>query len=176
MGFHVYATTNQRLPLKDLAAHAQRAEGMGYDGLNIPEAVHDGFVATSIALQATQRIRVATSVALAFPRSPMVVAIAAWDLAHLSGSRFELGLGSQVKGNVERRYSTKWTSPVPRMREYLGSLRAIFESFQTGAELDYRGEIYQFTRLQPFFRPDPLDDPYLPLCLGGVGPKMTKLA
>lgn len=176
MGFRVYATTSQRLPLEKLAAHARRAEALGYDGLNVPEAVHDGFLAAHIALQATSRLRVATSVALAFPRSPMVTAIAAWDLAQLSGSRFELGLGSQIKANIEGRYATPWTAPVPRMREYVGALRAIFEAFQNGTSLDFAGEQYRLTRLQPFFRPEPLETFRLPILLGGVGPRMTALA
>ena len=159
-----------------VAAHALRAEALGFDGLNIPEAVHDGFVGATLALAATTRIRVATSVAVAFPRSPMAVAIAAWDLAALSGSRFELGLGSQVRGNIEGRYATAWTSPVPRMREYVLALRQIFSAFQTGSDLSFSGESYRFDRLQPFFRPDPLDEFSLPIHLGGVGPKMTALA
>lgn len=176
MGFRVYATTSQRMPLERLAAHAQRAEALGYDGLNIPEAVHDGFLASQIALQATERLRVATSVALAFPRSPMVTAIAAWDLAQLSGSRFELGLGSQIRANIEGRYATPWTPPVPRMREYVGALRAIFDAFQNGSPLAFEGEQYRLTRLQPFFRPEPLEEFRLPILLGGVGPRMTALA
>jgi probable F420-dependent oxidoreductase len=176
MGFHVYCGTSQRIPLSQIGAHAQRAEALGYDGLNVPEAVHDGFLAASVALQATQRIHVATSVIVAFPRSPMTVAIAAWDLAELSGSRFELGLGSQVKGNIEGRYGTPWTPPVQRMRDYIGALRAIFDTFQDGTELAFESENYSFRRMQPFFRPEPLADPVLPICLGGVGPKMTALA
>lgn len=176
MGFRVYATTSQRLPLDKLAAHAQRAEALGYDGLNVPEAVHDGFLAAQIALQATSRLHVATSVALAFPRSPMVTAVAAWDLAQLSGSRFELGLGSQIKANIEGRYATRWTAPVPRMREYIGALRAIFDAFQNGGALDFAGQEYRLSRLQPFFRPEPLEVFRLPILLGGVGPRMTALA
>ena len=174
--FDVYATMDQRLRPRDVAEHARRAEGLGYDGLNVPEAVHDGLLMAQIALQATTRLRVATSVLVAFPRSPMAVAHAAWDLQALSGGRFELGLGSQVRGNIEKRYSTPWTPPVPRMREYVGSLRAIFDSFQNGTPLDFQGDHYRFTRLQPFFNPGPLEDPTIPIYLGGVGPAMTALA
>ena len=130
----------------------------------------------TLALAATKRIRVATSVALAFPRSPMTTAIAAWDLAALSGSRFELGLGSQIKANIEGRYSTAWVAPVPRMREYVQSLRAIFRAFQWDEPLAFSGEHYSFERLQPFFRPEPLADFSLPIHLGGVAPRMTELA
>ena len=176
MGFKIYATTSQRLSPAQIPAHARRAEALGYDGLNIPEAVHDGFVGAALALTATKRIRVATSVLVAFPRSPMMTAIAAWDLAALSGSRFELGLGSQIKANIEGRYATPWSPPVPRMREYVAGLRAIFRSFQFGEPLDFKGEHYRFDRLQPFFRPEPLAEFSLPIHLGGVAKRMTTLA
>lgn len=174
--FRVYAPTDQNLGPAEIEAHAQRAEAMGYDGLNIPEAVHDALLMSALALRATSRLKVATGVLVAFPRSPMVTAIASWDLQRLSGGRFELGLGTQVKGNIEGRYSTPWTAPVPRMREYVSSLRAIFTSFQEGVPLDFRGEHYSFTRLQPFFNPGPLEQPQIPISLGAVGPKMVALA
>ena len=97
----------------------------------MPDAVHDGLLLCHAALRATTRLHTATSVLVAFPRSPMLVAIAAWDLAAASGGRFELGLGTQVRGNIERRYSTPWTAPVARMREYVLALRAIWRAFQT---------------------------------------------
>jgi probable F420-dependent oxidoreductase len=127
-------------------------------------------------LSATRTLRVTTSVLVAFPRSPMTTAIAAWDLQSLSGGRFELGLGTQVRGNIVGRYSTTWDSPVSRMREYVESLRAIFHSFATGDALGYEGEHYAFTRLQPFFNPGPLECPSPPILLGAVGPDMTRMA
>lgn len=175
-GFRVYATMDQRMPLSRVAAHAGRAEALGYDGLCVPDAVHDGLSAATIALHATERLHVATSVLVAFPRSPMTVAIAAWDLQELSGGRFELGMGSQVRGNIVGRYSTAWTPPVPRMREYVGALRAIFECWRDGAELQFEGDHYRFTRMQPFFRPDPITHPHLPIYTGGIGPGMLTLA
>ena len=174
--FEVFATMDQRLSLSRVPAHATRAESLGCDGLCVPEAVHDGLLAAAAALRATARIRVGTAVLVAFPRSPMAVALAAWDLAEVSGGRFELGLGSQVRGNVEGRYGAAWTAPVPRMREYVGALRAIFASFQTGAPLRYEGEHYRLARLQPFFRPEPLAEPRIPILLGAIGPAMTSLA
>ncbi len=174
--FKVYATTPETMSPGEIAAHAQRAEAMGYDGLNVPDALHDGFLLSAMALNATEKIKVGTGVLVAFPRSPMMVAIAAWDLQRMSGGRFELGLGTQVKGNIEKRYSTPWTAPVPRMREYIGSLRAIFDSFQNGVRLNYIGENYQFTKLQPFFNPGPIEHPELPIFMGAVGPLMTALA
>jgi probable F420-dependent oxidoreductase len=167
---------DQRMPLSQVADHARRAEALGYDGLLVPEAVHDGLLAAGAALAATRRLRVATSVLVAFPRSPMAVAHAAWDLAEFSGGRFALGLGSQVRGNLTGRYSTAWAPPVPRMREYVGSLRAIFASWQHGTPLRFEGLHYRFTRMQPFFAPGKLDWPEIPILLGGIGPGMTALA
>ena len=174
--FEVYATTPETMSPGEIAAHAQRAEAMGYDGLNVPDAVHDGFLLSAMALNATKTLKVGTGVLVAFPRSPMTVAIAAWDLQRMSNGRFELGLGTQVKANIEKRYSTPWLAPVPRMREYIGSLRAIFDSFQNGTKLHYTGEHYQFTKLQPFFNPGPIEHPELPIFMGAVGPLMTALA
>lgn len=172
----VYAAMDQRMPLSEVAAHAQRAEALGYDGLNVPDAVHDGLLIAHEALRATTRLRVATSVLVVFPRSPMIVAVASWDLQSVSQGRFELGLGTQVRGNIVGRYSTPWTSPVPRMREYVQSLRAIFASFQEGVPLRFEGEHYQFTKMQPFFNPGPIEHPKIPIYLGAVGPVMTALA
>jgi probable F420-dependent oxidoreductase len=171
----VYATMDQRMGLDAVEAQARRVEALGYDGLCVPDAVHDGFLLAHAALRVTTRLHVATSVLVAFPRSPMLVAIAAWDLAAMSGGRFELGLGSQVRGNIERRYSTAWTAPVARMREYVLALRAIFTTFQHGAPLAFEGTHYRFTRLQPFFNPGPIAHPDVPIFLGAVMPKMTAL-
>lgn len=172
----VYATMDQRTPLTEVEAFAQRVEGLGYDGLSVPDAVHDGLLLAQAALRATRRLRVATGVLVCFPRSPMVVALAAWDLQAASGGRFELGLGTQVRGNIEKRYSTPWTPPRRRMGEYVAALRAIWSAFQGGEPLRFVGRDYQFTRLQPFFNPGPIEHPAIPILLGAVGPKMTELA
>ena len=173
--FKVYATMDQRMKLSEVASHAKRAETMGYDGLNVPEAVHDGLLVAGAALAATTTLKVATSVLVAFPRSPMTVAVAAWDLQEMSEGRFELGLGPQVRGNIVKRYSTPWTAPAPRMREYVGSLRAIFDRWQEGTPLQYEGDYYQFTRMQPFFDPGPLACGAPAILLGAVGPRMMAL-
>lgn len=172
----VFATMSERMSATEAVAHAKRVEAMGYDGLLVPEAVHDGLLTSMAALTATENLKVTTSVLVVFPRSPMIVAHAAWDLQALSGGRFELGLGTQVRGNIVGRFSTPWISPVPRMREYVESLKAIFHTFQTGEKLDYEGEHYQFTRLQEFFNPGPLEFPEPPVLLGAVGPDMTAMA
>jgi probable F420-dependent oxidoreductase len=125
---------------------------------------------------ASTRVELATAIAVAFPRSPMTVAYRAWDLHAQSGGRFQLGLGTQVKGHNERRFSTPWTAPVPRIREYAESLRAIWRCWEAGEKLDYRGEHYQFTLMTPEFSPPPNGFAPPPILLAALGPAMLKLA
>jgi probable F420-dependent oxidoreductase len=173
--FQVFASTPENMGPGEIGAHAARAEAMGFDGLQVPDAIHDGMLLCALALNATRKLIVGTGVLVAFPRSPMTVAIASWDLQRMSAGRFELGLGTQVKANIEQRYSARWDSPVPQLREYTQSLKAIFNSFQTGEHLDFRGEHYRFTKLQPFFNPGPIEHPDIPILCGAVGPAMTRM-
>lgn len=173
--FEIFASTPENLNLADMGAFARRVEAMGYDGLFMSDAIHDGLLLACQALSATSKLKVGTSVLIVFPRSPMNVALAAWDLQKMSGGRFELGMGTQIKQNIEDRYSARWLPPAAGMREYVGALRAIFHAFRTGERLEYIGEHYKFTRLQPFFNPGPIDAPDVPLMLGAVGPKMLEL-
>jgi probable F420-dependent oxidoreductase len=175
VSFEVFAATPEDMGPGEIGAHAARAEAMGFDGLQVPDAVHDGLLLAAMALAATRTLRVGTAVLVAFPRSPMTVAVASWDLQKMSGGRFELGLGTQIRQNIEERYSARWVAPVPQLREYVQSLKAIFHSFQTGEKLEFRGEHYQFTRLQPFFNPGPIDHPDIPVLCGAVGPDMTRM-
>ena len=172
----VYAGMDPQLPLADVAAHAQRVESLGYDGLRVPETIHDGLMVALLALEHTTRLHVSTSIILAFPRSPMVVAYAAWDLQRMSGGRFTLGLGTQVRGNIEGRFSVPWVAPIEKLREYLLALRTIWRAFQDGTGVDFEGEHYRFTRLQPYFNPGPIEHPQIPLLLGGVNPRICRLA
>lgn len=173
--FQVFAATPEAMEPGAIGAYAARAEAMGFDGLHVPDAIHDGLLLAAMALAATRKLVVGTGVLVAFPRSPMTVAVASWDLQKMSAGRFELGLGTQIRQNIEERYSAHWGSPVPQLREYVQSLRAIFHSFQTGDRLDFRGEHYRFTRLQPFFNPGPVDHPAIPILCGAVGPAMTRM-
>jgi probable F420-dependent oxidoreductase len=173
--FQVFANCPEAMGPGEIAARARRAERMGYDGLQVPDALHDGLLLSAMALDATEKLIVGTGVLLAFPRSPMVTAIACWDLQKMSGGRFELGLGTQVKANIEKRYSARWDSPVPQLREYMQALRAVFHSFQTGERLDFQGQHYSLTKLQPFFNPGPIEHPEIPILAGAVGPAMTKM-
>jgi len=165
-----------RPPLTEARAHAQRAEKLGYDGLSVPEAVHDGMLVALLCLEHTQRLRVATGAIVAFARSPMLTAQGAWDLQRLSGGRFELGLGSQVKGNLEGRFGVAWSPPAPRMRDYVRALRAVFARWQDGTELAFESASYRLTRMQPYFDPGPLETPAPPIWLGAVNPGMTRVA
>lgn len=141
------------VPWSEVAAEAARAEALGFDGIGAPELKRDPFISIAVAATATRRIGLATSVAIAFPRSPMVVAYTARNLQDLSAGRFTLGLGTQVKGHIERRFSTVWDSPGPRLREYVEALRAIWRAWQEGTALDYRGRFYSFTLMTPEFSP-----------------------
>lgn len=144
--------------------------------MHVSETIHDPFTVAAFALQATTTITVRTSMVLAFPRSPMITAYAAWDLARLSGGRFQLGVASQVRGNIVGRFSTAWSEPVSRMADYIGALRAIFHAFQTGERLNYVGAHYTFDKLQPYFNPGPLEHPAPAIWTGGVNARMVAMA
>src|ERR671915_673519 len=122
---------------------ARAAESLGFAGLWSSETKHDAFLPLAIAADATESIELGTSVAIAFSRSPMVIAQTAWDLQDLSGGRFILGLGTQVEAHIRRRFSMPWDRPVARLREYIQALHAIWESFQTGEPLNFEGEFYR---------------------------------
>lgn len=173
----VYAGMDPALPLTEVAAHARRVEALGYDGLHVAETVHDSLSVALLALEHTTRLTVRTAVTLAFVRSPTLVAYQAWDLQAFSGGRFELGLGTQIRQNIEGRYGVAWSDPIERMEDYVGALRDLFDSFSTGAPLDHRGPAYELTRLQPYFNPGPDDAVAHPaIVLGGVGPRSCRLA
>jgi len=161
---------------REVGAAAQAAEAAGFDGFVAPDIVGDPFAPLTLAAVATERIQLGTGIVVAFPRSPMVVAQTAWELQVQSGGRFHLGLGSQVKGHIERRFSTPWTAPVPRMREYVESLRAIWRCWEHGEPLDYEGEHYRFTLMTPEFSPPPSGLPPVRVSIAAVGPAMLKLA
>ncbi len=142
----------------------------------VPEGAHDAFVYMALAADGTERIRLGTSIALAFARSPMAMAYPAYDLQQLSGGRFVLGLGSQIKPHIERRFSMPWSRPAARMEEYVGALRAIWHTWQTGDALDFRGDFYTHTLMPPLFNPGPLPTPSPEIWLAGVGPRMIEVA
>jgi probable F420-dependent oxidoreductase len=167
----------KRHGLAEIAAASRRLEDLGFDGITAPEAGHDAYLPLAIAAEHTRRVKLATNVAIAFPRSPMVTAQLAWDLQHYSNGRFCVGLGTQVKPHVERRYAASWTGPPgPRLREYILCMKAMFNSFQTGEKPDWKGDHYQFTLCPPFFNPGPIEHPHVPIQIAAVNPYMGRLA
>jgi probable F420-dependent oxidoreductase len=173
----VYAGMDPRLPLRDVAAYTARVEALGFDGLHVAETVHDSLAVALLAVEHSTRITVRTAVTLAFVRSPTLVAYTAWDLSRASGGRFELGLGTQIRQNVEDRFGMPWTEPVGRMREYVGALGALYEAFRTGGAPRFEGATYRITRMQPYFNPGPDDGAVAPpTWIGGVNPGMCELA
>lgn len=155
---------------------ARQVEDYGFDGLWTAETAHNPFLPLTHAAAATRRINLGTAIAVAFPRSPMVVANVAWDLAEQSKGRFILGLGTQVKPHITKRFSTEWTAPVPRLREYIESLRAIWNTWQNGVPLRYQGEHYKFTLMTPFFSPSPMPYSDIPIYIAGVNEGLCRLA
>lgn len=172
----IVAGMSDRIPLVDTAAYARRIEALGYDCLHVPETIHDSMAVALLALEHTATLRVQTSLTLAFPRSPMLIALQAWDLSLMSGGRFDLGLGTQIKQNIEGRFGVQWTAPVRRMHDYVDAVRSCWESFSTGEQLDVRTENYTLDRLQPFFNPGPLPHPSPSIWLGGVNTRACELA
>lgn len=162
--------------LNAVGAIARQVEAYGFSALWTSETAHNPFLPLTLAASATERIELGTAIAVAFPRSPMVTAQIAWDLAAQSGGRFMLGLGTQVKPHIEKRFSTTWTAPAPRLREYIESLRAIWDSFQNNAPLRYRGEHYRFSLLTPFFSPGAIENPDIPIYIAGVNEHLCRLA
>lgn len=160
----------------DAAAHAQRLAQLGFDGAFTFEGPHDVFTPLILASGAEVDVDLYTNVAIAFPRNPLQTAHQAWDLQALSGGRFALGLGSQIRPQIERRYGAEFSPPVARMREFIQAVRAIFATWQTGAPLNYDGRFYRHTMMPPLFNPGPLDAGPPPIWLGALGPRMTALA
>ncbi|WP_322796412.1 TIGR03617 family F420-dependent LLM class oxidoreductase [Tepidiforma sp.] len=156
---------------------ARRAEELGYDFASTPETQHDSILAATIAAYTTQKLEVQTSVTIAFPRSPTVLAMEAWDIQHMSKGRFTLGLGSQVKGHNQHRFSVDWPgAPATRMKEYIRMLHAVWDSFQTGKKPEYIGKYYHFTLMTPNFNPGPIEYPRPKVGLACVGDAMARVA
>ena len=149
---------------------------MGYDGLASEETAHDPFLPLILAANATSQVTLETRVAIAFPRSPMVMAYAARDLQDFSQGRFRLGLGTQVKGHIKRRFSVPWAAPGPRLREYVQSLHAIWESWQEDTGLDYQGRFYNFSLMTPHFSPGASPQPRPPVYVSAINPYNCRVA
>jgi len=162
--------------LEDAPAIAKAAEEVGFQGLWANDTKHNPFVALAIAARATSRLELGTGVAVAFSRSPMVTAQTAWDLGRLSDGRFLLGLGTQVKAHVERRFGMPWDPPVPKLREYLHAVRAIWRTWQDGVPLRVQGRFYNLSLMGSFFDPGPNLRPHIPILIAGVNEGLCRLA
>jgi probable F420-dependent oxidoreductase len=163
--------------LTEVAESARRAEELGYDFASTPETQHDSMLAATLAAANTTTLEIQTSVTIAFPRSPTVLAMEAWDIQHLSKGRFTLGLGSQVKGHNQNRFSVEWTAgAATRMKEYIQMMRAVWKSFETGEKPEYLGKLYHFTLMTPNFNPGPIPYATPKVGLACVGDAMARVA
>jgi probable F420-dependent oxidoreductase len=167
----IFATSPVEVP-----ALARKAEEFGFNCAWVNETQHDPFVQLAIAAVATKKIELGTSIALAFTRSPTTLAYAAWDIQALSSGRLILGLGSQVKGHIERRFGVKWESPAAKMKDTVMAMRAVWESWQTGSKLDFQGRFFKLDLMTPFFSPGPIGSPKIPVYVAGVNEGMCRVA
>ncbi len=163
-------------PLGDAAENARNLEAAGYDGVWSAELDHDPFLPLVLAAEHTSRIQLGTSIAVSFARNPMILANLGWDLQAYSGGRFILGLGSQIKPHITKRFSMPWSHPAARMKEMIDAVKAIWDCWDTGEKLSFRGEFYQHTLMTPMFSPgaNPFGPP--PIHLAAVGDLMTEAA
>jgi probable F420-dependent oxidoreductase len=162
--------------LQSIPQYARKVEALGFDCLWSSETQHDPFLPLAVAATVTERIKLGTAIAVAFPRSPMITAHIAWDIQKASNGRLLLGLGSQVKGHNERRFSVKFESPAPKMREIVLALRTIWDCWQNGTKLNFKGEFFRFDLMTPFFNPGPIEHPTIPVFIAGVNATMCRVA
>ena len=165
------------MPLAEVPAIAGAAEEMGFSALWTQETQHDPLLPCTLIAEHTRRLQFGTAIAVAFARSPATLAYAAWDLAAQSGGRFILGLGTQVKAHVERRFGMPWPESVTgKLREQIEVIRLFWDSWQNGTRMNHRGEHYKITLMSPFFNPGPIDHPEIPIYVAGVNAGLAKLA
>ena len=165
------------VPLRVVPDIARAAEAMGFDALWSSETMHDPFLPGALIAEHTRRMSFGTAVAIAFARSPATLAYTAWDLAQSSKGRFILGLGTQVKAHVERRFGMPWPdSVVGMLREQISAMRALWQAWQSGERLNFRSEHYKLTLMTPFFNPGPIEHPQIPIYIAGVNPGLARLA
>ena len=164
------------LHIGDFAAGAVQAEELGIDAVLVEETKDDPYQLLALGAAATSTIGLGTSVAMAFPRSPTITAMSAWSLQKLSQGRFLLGLGSQVRGHVRRRFGMDWHAPAPWMRDYIMAMRAVWDCWQHGTELNFESEHYNLSLMVPLFDPGPIDHPSIPIHVAAIGPNMVAMA
>ena len=172
----VLVTPNTPLDVTSAGEFARQAETVGFDGVWVTEVTHSPWTLLTEAARPTTEIDVGSAIAVAFPRSPMVTSYTAWDLQRLADGRFVLGLGTQVKGHIERRFSGTWDRPGPRLREYVRVLRHLWDAWASGGEVDFQGEFYTIDLCPPDWRPEPIDEPQVPIYVAGVNDFNVQLA
>ncbi|NND74569.1 MAG: TIGR03617 family F420-dependent LLM class oxidoreductase [Ilumatobacter sp.] len=164
------------LDIREFAAGARLAEEVGLDAVLVEETKDDPFQLLALGASATSTIGLGSSVAIAFPRSPTVTAMSAWSLQKLSAGRFVLGLGTQVRAHIQRRFGFDWSPPAPWMRDYIGAVRAIWACWQDGTALDHHSDHYDLDLMVPLFNPGPIDHPDIPIHVSAIGPNMCAVA
>ncbi len=164
------------LSISEFAARSRQAEDIGFDAVLVEETKDDPYQLLALGAAATSTIGIGTSVAMAFPRSPTITAMSAWSLQKLSRGRFVLGLGSQVRGHVRRRFGMEWHPPAPWMRDYVGAVRAVWRTWQTGEPLRFDSEHYNLNLMVPLFDPGPIEHPDIPIHIAAIGPNMCAVA
>ena len=163
--------------LKEVPAIAKAAQEIGFDALWTQETQHDPFLPCTLIAEHTDKLNFGTAIAVSFARSPANLAYTAWDLAAQSGGRFILGLGTQVKAHIERRFGMPWPESVTgKLREQIQVIRAFWDCFQNGTKLNFRGEYYKITLMSPFFNPGSIQNPNIPIYIAGVNTHLAKLA
>jgi probable F420-dependent oxidoreductase len=162
--------------LTEVPAASRAAEEAGFAGMWANDTKHNPFVALAGAAMHTSRLELGTGIVVAFSRSPMLTAQSAWDLSRLSGGRFLLGLGTQVRAHIERRFGMAWDPPAPKLREYVHAVRAIWRTWQEGAPLRVSGKYYNLNLMGPFFNPGPNAQPTVPILIAGVNEVLCRLA
>jgi probable F420-dependent oxidoreductase len=162
--------------LHTIGRESLKAEELGYDSIMFEETKFDPYVVMALAANATRKVGIGTAVAIAFPRSPAVTAMSAWTLQSLSGGRFTLGLGTQVRAHIERRYGFKWAPAGPWMREYVLAVKEIWRAWQNSDQPNFSGQHYNINLTVPLFDPGPIDVPHIPIHLAAVNPYMCEVA
>lgn len=162
--------------LRSVPYIAQTAEAIGFDGLWTSETQHDPFLPLALVAEHTSRMEFGTAIAVAFARSPTTLAHIAWDLSKASRGRFILGLGTQVKAHIERRFGMTWEAPAPKLREMILVIRALWQAWQGDGKINFRGEFYKITLMTPFFNPGPIDHPDIPIYIAGVNEHLCRVA
>ncbi|RMF40664.1 MAG: TIGR03617 family F420-dependent LLM class oxidoreductase [Anaerolineae bacterium] len=170
-------TTLGPIGLKHIPAIARSVEAMGFDALWSTETQHDPFLPGALIAEHTQKLQFGTAIAVGFARSPATMAYTAWDLASASEGRFILGLGTQVKAHIKRRFGMEWPdSPVGKFREQIQAIRTFWDAWQMGEKLDFQGKYYRLNLMTPFFNPGPIEHPEIPIYIAGVNIAMARLA